>query len=206
VWCWGTGFNGGTGDGQYFSRHEPTMVLGGGADAIAVGSSDDAAYEWDAFERFDLDLSCALIGGEVTCWGDDRYGSLGEGTTTMATAPQQVAGLAATDLAVGEGHACVIGTGGGVSCWGDDQRRQIGDAIDPTCPPGLNCGFASPVPVGYVGSTVDAIAAGNVHACAHHDGDVTCWGSTSTSRSGQRTCSPATTTWRTAARPTVRCS
>ena len=61
--------------------------------------------------------SCALLtGGAIKCWGDNRLGQLGDGTTTDSTGPVDVSGITTvTSLALGgdfAGHSCALLTGG----------------------------------------------------------------------------------------------
>jgi hypothetical protein len=81
--------------------------------------------------------------GAIKCWGDNTYGQL-----------QVPVYSGATDLAVGDGHACAVARGA-VTCWG---RNQQGEAT----PPFL--------------SNPTQIAAGRSHSCALDNTGVVCWG------------------------------
>ena len=72
--------------------------------------------------------TCALVNGGVQCWGYNGYGQLGDGTTTLRSAPVQVSGLTAnvTAIAVGNMHTCAV-VNGGVQCWGYNYDGQLGD-------------------------------------------------------------------------------
>jgi len=62
--------------------------------------------------------SCAIVQGYVWCWGGNRWGQLGNGTTQDSSAPVQVVGLSGvTAITVGNNHSCAI-AGGGAFCWG----------------------------------------------------------------------------------------
>jgi alpha-tubulin suppressor-like RCC1 family protein len=108
--------------------------------------------------------------GAVVCWGDNRYGQLGNGTTLGSAAPVAVSGLrGAVALAAGDWHTCAVLRGGAVRCWGENRYGQLGNGTlkDSRVP--------VPVPIG----PAREIAAGGTHSCAILvDGTVYCWGDT----------------------------
>lgn len=61
--------------------------------------------------------ACAVLaGGSVRCWGDNRWGQLGDGTTTERKAPVAVRGISgATQVAAAQHHTCAI-VGGAAQC------------------------------------------------------------------------------------------
>ncbi len=116
--------------------------------------------------------SAVLTNGEVWCWGQNRLGSLGDGTTSPTPGeqptPSRVLGLTdAVDVANGFLFSCALRSGGGVRCWGDNTYWQLG-----------NAGPASGTPADVPGIT-DAVAsdAGNGTVCVPRAaGTITCWG------------------------------
>ncbi|MBI4955988.1 MAG: hypothetical protein HY908_28470 [Myxococcales bacterium] len=122
---------------------------------------------------------CAVLAtGGVSCAGigtDAAYRRDGD-----ALAP--LAGLPATrHVAVGAGHACVVGAGGEVWCWGENYSGQAdpsvlppdGDAGDP---PEDRPSSSAPRRVAGVPSA-SAVALGRATSCAlAADGGVWCWG------------------------------
>lgn len=117
--------------------------------------------------------ACAVTAeGAVRCWGDNRYGQLGDGTTTQRPSPVFVSGLTGgvAAIAAGDFHTCALTTSGGVLCWGSNASGGIGDGS--AAPQRY-----SPVPVVGLGSGVTAIAAGGADTCAAlTTGDTVCWG------------------------------
>jgi hypothetical protein len=116
VKCWGDNYHGALGDGTATDRYAPVDVSGlrSGVQAIATG---------DYF-------SCALTDeGGVKCWGFNRFGQLGDGTTRDRHTPVAVAGLArgVAAVAAGSAHACALTSAGAVRCWGYNGLGALGD-------------------------------------------------------------------------------
>ncbi len=123
---------------------------------------------------------CAVIaGGQVRCWGDNRAGQLGDGTTVDRLVPVAVAGPAgdATDIALGGEHTCALLRSGNLRCWGSNARGQLGI-------PGAG-GSTSPVNVVAAGGGIVSVATGSEHTCIlKNSGTVLCWGANSNGQLG----------------------
>lgn len=89
-------------------------------------------------------------------------------TTSIAISPPATPGAAATTLAAGTVHTCVVTRSGGVSCWGDNEDGQLGD--------GTTTRRRSVMQVSGL-SDVRSLTAGVGHTCVlTGTGGVMCWG------------------------------
>jgi len=158
VKCWGYNGNGQLGDGTTNTRLTPVNVNG-----LASGVSAIAAGYYHTCAR--------TAGGGVKCWGFNRFGQLGDSTTTTRLTPVDVSGLASgvSAIAAGGYHTCALTAGGRGKCWGWNEDGQLGD--------GTTTERHTPVNVSGLASEVSAITAGRGHTCARTAaGGVKCWG------------------------------
>ena len=134
-----------------------------------------------------IDHTCArLATGQVRCWGSDRHGKLGTGTSVISSRlPLPVSGLAgATQVDVGSEHSCAL-SGGSVWCWGANDVGQLGD--------GTFVSHNAPVQVAGLTDAVQISIGGN-HGCAlRAGGPVVCWGSNGAGQLGDGTTSDRAT-------------
>jgi len=116
--------------------------------------------------------ACALSqDGKVSCWGDNQFGQLGDGTNIQKDRAIQV-NLPSDiqSISAGEKHTCAVEKNtGSVYCWGNNEYGQLGlgytgaDRLEPQ--------LLTQLP-----SATD-ISAGSLHTCAIiQGGAVKCWG------------------------------
>ena len=156
VECWGSDPYGQLGD----VASQPIPISGiAGATAVAAGGGAIP----DKIAENNSEYSCAIVdSGQVWCWGDNRAGQLGDGTTTTSATPVRVSGVeGATQLTAGVQHACALVNTGAIECWGDDRAGELGD--------GSVLGHSTAVPAAGLSGAIGVAAGGNfgsAHTCA----------------------------------------
>ena len=121
--CWGNNLLGQLGDGTKIGRLFPVKVKrleNVPAGGISAGGAHTCA------------LDDAVLDDAVTrCWGSNRTGQLGDGTTTDSVLPKKVRVLFWRDidvLATGSYHSCgLVSHTRAVWCWGRNDFGQLGD-------------------------------------------------------------------------------
>jgi len=124
--------------------------------------------------------------GTVWTWGSDRYGQLGDGTTTDRSIPVQGNNLSGiTTVASGLFHNLALKSDGTIITWGSNWQGQLGDGtiLDRTTPVQIN-GL----------SNITNIAGGYHHSLALKlDGTVWAWGDNESGELGNGTTTDETT-------------
>lgn len=162
--CWGNNYFGQLGNGEsgreffytdtsdgFVFSDLPVQVPGiDDAIDVAAGSSHTCAIHGDS---------------SVSCWGSNRYGQLGYGSTGFgrhSVTPQKVEGIEGiVALATGGVRTCVLHKIGTVACWG----RGGGPTSD------------DPESILEVVTNAVSIDAGGSHSCViREDMTVLCWG------------------------------
>ncbi len=168
-----------------------SVVCWGNADGGRLGT-DSTDTAGDRLHRLDdlpanasavvagVEHSCALlVDGSIACWGGNRFGQLGDGSTTSHARPKLVTGLqtGAVEIAAGDHFTCARLADGSVSCWGwnDTGQLGVGSFDGPSEPQGFSVAV-TPVAVQGLRGAATAVSAGAGHACAVVDGDPFCWG------------------------------
>ena len=169
VKCWGRNQYGQLGDGSNDNSGSPVDVVGltSGVTALSVGGFHACAV---------------LTGGELSCWGNDQSGQLGDGATVNSSVPVNVTGLPGPldSVSAGYSHTCGVLTTGGATCWGENFAGQLGDGTDTK--------RHQPVAVSSLNSGVAVVSAAESHTCALlMSGGLLCWGNNEVGRLGDGT-------------------
>lgn len=172
VSCWGNDFDGqlGDADGDIADPLAPVDVTGlpAGVEQVAAGQ----------------DHTCALAGGEVYCWGEARFGQLGQNNETDSDTALVVPGLAGiVQIAVGYNYVCALDGAGDMWCWGDSVDGQLGNGGRVVT--GLS-EVRSPTPF-LVGSGITNVVTGNAITCIETAGGWGCVGRRSSGQLGNGT-------------------
>jgi alpha-tubulin suppressor-like RCC1 family protein len=194
VWCWGLSAASGLGNGIWRRGSGWGRVTGDATD-LSVGVSTNV--DDTGANAADLDLACSVAGGEVRCWGDNRYGQLGQGAASQSARPVEIIGEHTwSALAAGASHVCGI-EANHVLCWGSTTRGQANGIPSGTgnapCGAfdGQACDVLEPAALPSV-KKARQLALGSAHTCALDDA-LTCWGDDSANQLGGPGLPPAPT-------------
>lgn len=117
--------------------------------------------------------SCGIRSGYLYCWGDTRYGRLGNGVADPLVhvhEPQKIGNLNSwTSVSMAYWHSCGIAAGE-LYCWGYDSAGQIGNGIAQTSD------VLFPQKIGSLNNW-QQISVGWSHTCGIESGRLYCWGS-----------------------------
>ncbi len=179
VQCWGAGDVGQLGNGTsgctdsncsdiyYSTRPVQTIPFGSGVTSISAGSGH----------------TCVVINGRAQCWGDGRYGQLGNGISSAQNCfgfecyysdipvNTELSNGHVTSISAGNTYTCAV-VNGGLNCWGFNRLGQLGN--------GTTLDSSTPVQTIPCGSGVTGVSSANsimsFHTCASLGNKVKCWG------------------------------
>ncbi|HWM20536.1 MAG TPA: hypothetical protein VNO51_12670 [Ilumatobacteraceae bacterium] len=159
VKCWGWNEFGQLGDG--------TRITYRGIEPGAVGGIDNAVSVSAGYTH-----SCAVLAnGTVKCWGDNRFGQLGDGgTVSWAPAPLSVVGITnAVAVSSGGYHSCALLADRTLRCWGQNGGGELGNG-------GVPATSSTPVVVPGI-ANVTSLGAGYANTCVViGNATLRCWG------------------------------
>ena len=168
LWGWGLNFDGQLGDGTLTTPLVPVQIAGV-TDVIAISTGDSSVkfvpYPTPTYHSIALKRD-----GTVWTWGDNRFGQLGDGSTTDRIVPAQVSGVSnVIAVSAGADHTVVLERDGTMLAWGRNASGQLGN--------GFKFPYVFlPIPIPGV-SGIAAISAGMRHTLAlKADGTVLAWG------------------------------
>lgn len=172
--CWGYNPDGEIGNGTIGGPdgeegYDTPQGVSGITDAIALGG--------------DTDTNCAVLAtGQVECWGDNAFGTIGNGSIggpdgqAGYDTPQPVPGINdAVAISDGGGVFCVLLTTGGIDCWGDNTYGELGNGT--VGGPDGEEGYDSPQAVSGISGATSIVSNPGEGFCAILGTDgVDCWG------------------------------
>jgi alpha-tubulin suppressor-like RCC1 family protein len=106
---------------------------------------------------------------QVSCWGSNVDGQLGDGNTGDQSVPATVLGIeSARGVVAGSYHACALIGDGSAECWGWNSYGQVGAQA--------SIARTTAAPVADLAG-VTGVATGGYHSCALAQGGTgSCWG------------------------------
>jgi alpha-tubulin suppressor-like RCC1 family protein len=163
AYCWGQNYYGQLGIGggdRYLNRTTPVAVL--------------SSHRFLQVSAGGIHTCGITTDSQAFCWGSNRYGQVGDGTTTTRRRPVLVAGghlfkqVSAGEEGQGPGHTCAVTTSDKAYCWGYGREGQLGD----------NNTILRLTPRAVVGGlSFRQVSAGERNTCARTPTNVAyCWG------------------------------
>jgi alpha-tubulin suppressor-like RCC1 family protein len=159
VLCWGSNQYGQLGDGS----EDPSRAVPGAVAELTEGFTVLAGKG---------DRTCVQgVDGMMYCWGQNKYGELGDGTHDVQPVPVLDSAVAepVKVFGIGWSHTCGVMTDDTLFCWGWNFYGQLGE--------GSTANRREPDQVqGLYGVPVYVVGGGG-HTCAIlEDASVDCWG------------------------------
>ena len=124
AYCWGDNSFGQLGDGTMIQKLAPVAVSTSSVSQFISGSLVAGDY-----------YTCGLaMSGAAYCWGDNRYGQLGDRTKTQRLTPvavgtSLVSQFISGSLVAGSYHTCGLNASGVPVCWGNNFNGQLGNGF-----------------------------------------------------------------------------
>ena len=167
LWAWGWNEYGQLGDGTTTDKKEPVQIQiktkpGTKFTQVAAGYAYSLAIDSE---------------GNLWAWGWNKYGQLGDGTTTDRKEPVQIQiktkpGTTFAQVAAGGTHTLAIADDGSLWAWGSNEYGQLGD--------GTTTDRKEPVQIQIKtkpGTTFAQVSVGGAHTLAiADDGNLWAWG------------------------------
>ncbi len=156
VRCWGSNTMGQLGRPSNITRDDESSQIPGISQVVSIDAGGNT--------------TCTVsTGAKVSCWGENTYGQIGDGTTTLRRSGTEITALqGATQVAVGLDFACAVMGDLTGRCWGRNNFGQLG----------ANLAVAQATTPQVVESLtrLTKIVVGSQFACALNGGQVWCWG------------------------------
>ena len=155
VACWGSNEFGELGRGMFSPLSAAPADVATITEAVALGARGGS--------------TCAVLAdGQLSCWGHNLTGQLGDGTKQNRSSPV-TPGIEGVAKVSSSAHKCAVDDEGQVWCWGNNSQGQVGPGADAD-------EELEPIAVPGIAPAYD-VAVGEAHTCALVSGGrVWCWG------------------------------
>ena len=156
VWCWGSNHGGQLGVAGPGDQSQAQRVNGLPGDVVELAAG--------------VNFTCARIeDGQVSCWGDDAVGQLGNGIAGGSPTPSTVSGIdEIVQVTATWQTACARQMNGALYCWGENTAGQVGPRIGMTS-------YPTPCEV-PLGAEARDVSIGFLSTCALTAAGGACWG------------------------------
>jgi len=150
LWCWGADLLGQLGNGTTTGTSTP----------VNVGSLGTLVAEVSAGNRH----TCAReVDGSLWCFGDNGFGALGTGNTTVNFSATPVQPFFFTPaitagISAGDEFTLSVGSDGTLYSWGGNFNGELGSGM-------ASSPSYTPLTVGIPGATAFQVSAGDAHSC-----------------------------------------
>ena len=128
AYCWGDNTDGQLGDGSTAQSNVPVAVL------PPQGMTPPLGGQFKQISAEGGNRTCAIAyGDDAYCWGEGRYGGLGNNSTANSKRPVPVlmSGILANkrikQISSGVYRTCVIASDNQIYCWGRNSHGQFGN-------------------------------------------------------------------------------
>ena len=178
AYCWGSGNSGKLGNGSTASSRVPVAVNTSG---VLAGKT---IKQISAGENH----TCAIASdNRAYCWGSNKNGQLGNGSTADSRVPVAVnmsgalVGKTIKQILAGGDHGCVVASDDKMYCWGLNNNGELGNnsSVNSSVPVAVNADGV------LAGKTIRQMSAGFSSTCAVDSGyGIYCWGYNSNGQLG----------------------
>jgi alpha-tubulin suppressor-like RCC1 family protein len=145
LYAWGDALSGALGDGTVTTKTSWVNKIGNSSWAFVQASSNRTTVGID-------------IQGRLFMWGDNTWGSLGDGTTINKSSPVQVGNSSWVSVSASFGQILAVDSSGRLFAWGLNSSGQMGD--------GTTINKSSPVQISVGKSNWISVATGQGHSAA----------------------------------------
>ena len=122
AWTWGYGVSGVLGNNQAVNQSSPVSVLGG-------LRFTQLGFEMDGYvgQRTTVGLT---VGGQIWTWGQNYFGSLGNGTTGLASSMSSPISIFSSVTSMATRTGAIISDGQRIWAWGGDNNKYVPTRVD----------------------------------------------------------------------------